>query len=67
MRATALVILALAVVALASGGLGYVLPSSKRGNATSNSVEILHSKLRAAVVIIAACVLVASSIVAYLY
>ena len=65
MRIVALTILALAVIALVTGNLAHVLPSSRKASISSNGVEKVHSGLRTLVVIVAACAVAISAVVAY--
>ena len=67
MRVVALAVLCVAVVALVTGNLDRLFPTSRTSDTRSNSAETAHSAIRAAVVIIAAVAVVASSIVAYIY
>jgi hypothetical protein len=55
------------VIALLAGGLSYVFPRSRSSGVDSSGIEALHSKLRAAVVIVAVLATAAASVVAYLY
>ncbi len=67
MKIVALAVLCVAVVALVTGNLDRVFPTSRFAEYRSNSAESLHSGIRAAVVIIAVVAVVGASIVAYLY
>ena len=66
MKFVALTILALAVIALVTGNLDHFFPDSRQVSVSSNSVEAAHTRLRAVVVIVAACVVVISSVAAYI-
>jgi len=67
MRVVALGVLVVAVLALVTGNLDRVFPTLRASEIRSKSAERLHSRIRAAVVIIAAIAAVASSITAYVY
>ena len=62
MRIAALVLVLLALVAVATGRLDRFLPGNRRNPLSSNSLEKVHSGLRAFLVIVAGCAVVISMV-----